>query len=363
MPEPGTPAAGSRPDLRVALLGFGLAGRVFHAPVLAAVPGLAVALAVTADPDRAAQARADVPDAEVLPSADAVWRRAAEVDLVVVATPHRTHVPLGLAAVRAGLPVVVDKPLARSAAEGAPLVSAAADAGVLLSVYQNRRWDADARTARRLLAEGAVGAPLRLETRFERWRPQVGSGWRESGGAEEGAGLLLDLGSHQVDLARSLLGPVVRVYAELDVRRPGATAEDDVLLALTHAGGARSTHWLSATAAHAGPRLRLLGSAGAYVHPDLDGQEGALRAGVGPGSGWGEVPPERWGRLGAGIDAAPVRPDPGDYRLFYAGVQDALRDAGPPPVDPRDALAALRVLDAARVSAREGRTAALDPPA
>ena len=356
-----TPAV--RPDLRVALLGYGLAGRVFHAPVVTAVPGLALALVVTAHPERAAQARADLPDAEVLPDADAVWRRAADVDLVVVATPHRTHVPLGLAAVRAGLPVVVDKPLGRTEAEAGELVAAADRAGVLVSVFQNRRWDADARTARRLLGEGAVGEPLRLETRFERWRPQVGSSWRESGGREEGAGLLLDLGSHQVDLARSLLGPVVRLYAEVDVRRRGGTAEDDVLLALTHAGGARSTCWLSAVAAHAGPRLRLLGSASAYVHPDLDGQEAALRAGARPGPGWGEVPRERWGTLGAGDDAHPVRPDAGDYRLFYAGMRDAVRDGAPPPVDARDALAVLRVLDAARTSAAEGRTVGFDPPA
>ena len=350
-------------DLRVALLGYGIAGRVFHAPVLQSVPGLSLSCVVTRAPERVAQVRADWPAVEVLPDAETLWARADAVDLVVVATPNRSHVPLGLAAVAAGLPLVVDKPLARDEAEGRTLVDAAAQAGVLLTVFLNRRWDAELRTARRLLQEEVLGDPLRLETRFERWRPERREGWRESGDPEEGAGLLLDLGAHQVDQARSLLGPVVRVYAEVDVRRPGAQVEDDVMVALTHESGARSTTWLSAVAGQLGPRLRLLGSRGAYVHPGLDGQEAALRAGQRPGDGWGEVPPAAWGTLGAGDDVRPVPSSPGDYRLFYAGLRDALRDGAPLPVDAADALAGLRVLDAARTSGAQGRTVALDPPA
>lgn len=347
----------SSDPLRVALLGYGMAGRFFHAPVLSAVPGLVLHTVVTGAPERAAQVRADWPDARVLPDADALWERADEVDVVVVATPNRSHVPLGLAAVRAGLPVVVDKPLARTADEAGELVAAAAQAGVLLTVFQNRRWDTDVRTAVRLLRDGELGAVLRLETRFERWRPEPKGGWRESGDPEEGGGLLLDLGSHQVDQALHLLGPAVRVYAELDVRRPGAQAEDDVLLALTHAGGARSTHWLSATAAHLGPRLRLLGSRAALVVEGLDGQEQALRSGRRPGPGWGEDAAPAL--LVVGQERTSVRPEPGDYRLFYAGVRDAVRGAGPVPVDPSEVLQVLRVLDAARVSAQRGEVVAL----
>lgn len=339
---------------RVGLVGYGLAGRAFHAPVLSAVPGLELAAVVTSSRERAAQAGADWPGVAVLPDADALWSRG--VDLVVVATPNRSHVPLGLAAVAAGVPVVVDKPLARTADEGRELVEAAAAARVLLSVFHNRRWDADTRTARRLLAEGALGDPLRLETRFERWRPQSRDVWRESGDPAEGGGLLLDLGSHQVDVALHLLGPAVAVYAELDARRPGARVEDDVLLALTHGSGARSTHWLSATAAHLGPRVRLLGSRAAYVAQEMDPQEDALRAGDRPGPHWGAAPP---GLLVAGDDGAPVDSEPGDYRLFYAGVEQALRGAGPVPVEPEEALAVLRVLDAARVSAATGQVVQL----
>jgi predicted dehydrogenase len=312
--------------------------------------------------------RADFPEATVLADTDRLWASADEYDAVVIATPNRSHVPLALGAIAAGLPVVVDKPLARTADEGSVVVDAAADAGVLLTVFHNRRWDADVQTARSLLLDGRLGDPLRLETRFERWRPEAGEGWRESADPDEGGGLLLDLGSHQVDVATYLLGPVVSVYAEADRRRSGAAVEDDVMLALTHADGARSTHWLSATAAQSGPRLRLLGSRAAYVVPGLDGQESALRAGLRPsldteaGVGWVDVPESEWGLLGAGEQINPIPSLPGDYRMFYRGVLDSLRDGAPPPVTGREALAVLRVLDAARESARSGQVSQLRQP-
>ena len=336
-------------DLRVALLGYGLAGRAFHAPVLTAVDGLALAAVVTGSPERAAQAVADHPGVVVLPDADALWRRADEVDVVVVATPNAQHAELALCAIGSGLPVVVDKPLARSAAEAREVVSAATSAGVLLTVFHNRRWDSDTRTARQLLQAGAVGQPWRLETRFERWRPVPSTGWRDSGDPEQGGGLLLDLGSHQVDQALHLLGAVTSVYAEVDQRRAGVEVEDDVMLALTHAGGCRSTHWLSATAAHLAPRLRLLGSRAALVVDDLEGQEAALRSGRPP---WGLASPTR---SATGDAQQPVTALPGDYRLFYAGLRDALLGRGPVPVDPAEAVAVLEVLDAARSSAATGQ--------
>jgi len=182
--------------VRVALVGYGLAGWWFHAPVLSAVKDISLDVVVTGSAERAAQVRGDHPDATVLPDVAALWGRSADVDLVVLATPNRSHAPLALAALEAGLPVVVDKPLARGAEEGLTVVRAAEAAGLLLSVFHNRRWDADALTAARLLADGSLGSPQRLETRFERWRPQPGSGWRESADPRDGGGLLLDLGSH-----------------------------------------------------------------------------------------------------------------------------------------------------------------------
>jgi scyllo-inositol 2-dehydrogenase (NADP+) len=341
-------------ELGVALVGYGLAGAVFHAPLIASVPGLRLAVVVTSNPERAARARREHPGVVVLDAAGRVWERSGELDLVVVATPNRTHGPLALAALDAGLPVVVDKPMAVSAAEGQQLVDRARARGLLLTVFQNRRWDGDALTVRRLLEEGALGRVWRFESRFERWRPSPKPGWRESGGPEDAGGLLNDLGSHLVDQALHLLGPATLVYGELDRRRPGMRVDDDAFVALTHASGVRSHLWMSAVAAQLGPRLRVLGDRAAYVKHGLDGQEDALRGGGRPDlPGWGEEPPDRWGVLGTEQQARPVRTEPGAYQRFYEGLVAALRDGAPPPVDPADVVAALRVLDSARRSAAE----------
>jgi scyllo-inositol 2-dehydrogenase (NADP+) len=347
-------------ELGVALIGYGLAGTVFHAPLIASVPGLRLAVVVTSNPERAARAEREHRGVVVLDAAEGVWERSGELDLVVVATPNRTHGPLALAALDAGLPVVVDKPMAVSAAEGQQLVDRARARGLLLTVFQNRRWDGDALTVRRLLEEGALGRVWRFESRFERWRPSPKPGWREAGGPEDAGGMLNDLGSHLVDQALHLLGPATLVYGELDRRRPGMRVDDDAFVALTHASGVRSHLWMSAVAAQLGPRLRVLGDRAAYVKHGLDGQEEALRGGGRPDlPGWGEEPPDRWGVLGTEQRARPVRTEPGAYQRFYEGLVVALRDGAPPPVDPADAVAALRVLDAARRSAAERVTVPL----
>ena len=336
--------------MKVALIGYGLGGSAFHAPLIAAVPDLELAAIVTRDPERRASAARAHPGATLLESADDVWARADELDLVVVTSPNRFHVPHALAAIEAGLAVVVDKPFAATAAAAREVVDAAAARGVPLTVFQNRRWDGDLLTVRRLLAEGALGNVLRFESRFERWRPEVGGGWREQADPEEAGGVLYDLGSHLVDQALHLFGPADDVYAEVDARRPGAQVDDDVFVALTHASGVRSHLWMSAVAAQLGPRLRVLGDRAAYVKEGLDVQEEALRAGRGPAGDphWGEEPESRWGRLGAGEDARPVPTEPGAYQRFYEGVAATLRDGAPPPVDPAEAVAVLDVLDEIR---------------
>jgi predicted dehydrogenase len=347
-------------DLRVAVVGYGLAGAVFHAPLVAATPGLAVAAVVTANPERAARAAAEHPAARVLPDAGALWELAGAggLDVVVVAAPNRVHAELALRAVEHRLAVVVDKPLAVTAAEGARVVEAAAAAGVALTVFHNRRWDGDFLTVRALVAEGALGEVLRLESRFERFRPQLRAGaWRESAGAEEGGGQLLDLGPHLVDQALVLLGPAVGVYAELDRRRAGVAAEDDAFVALEHASGARSHLWMSAVAPLHGPRLRVSGLAGGVETSGFDPQEAQLRDGRRPGDpGFGEGAPVRVVD-GDGERFAPRAP--GRYAEFYAALRDALRGEAPLPVDPQDAVAVLRVLAAARRSAAEGVVVAL----
>ncbi|MFC8789879.1 Gfo/Idh/MocA family oxidoreductase [Streptomyces cinereoruber] len=356
-----------RTPLRVGLVGYGLAGSVFHAPLIAASEDLALAAVTTGNPERAAEARAAHPGVRVVAKPEELWAPGAEeLDLVVVASPNKTHVEVATAALEAGLPVVVDKPLAGTAAEARALAALAEERGLLLSVFQNRRWDSDFRTLRRLLDEDALGEVQRFESRFERWRPKPKGGWRESGAPEEIGGLLYDLGSHVVDQALVLFGPVVSVYAESDVRRPGAGADDDTFLALTHANGVRSHLYVSATTAQLGPRFRVLGQRAGFVKYGLDPQEAALRDGLRPepGSAWGTEPEELWGRLGAGESpltggGAPVESLPGAYPAYYAAVAAALRGTGPNPVTAHEAADALDVLEAARRSAREGITVAL----
>jgi scyllo-inositol 2-dehydrogenase (NADP+) len=348
------------PPIRVALLGYGLAGAVFHAPLIAAVDGLELAAIVTGKEERRSRARREHPEAVLLGSAEEVWERAGELDLVVVASPNRFHVPLARAAVASGLAVVVDKPLAASADEARALVRDAHDRGVLLTVFQNRRWDGDFLTLRRLLETDQLGTVARFESRFERWRPELSGGWRESGDPEEAGGLLYDLGSHLVDQALQFFGQAAQVYAELDIRRAGARTDDDTFVALTHESGVRSHLWMSAVAAQQGPRFRILGSEAAFTKYGLDVQEDALLDGGDPREpGWGTDPEEQWGELATGDEARSIETVPGAYQRFYERVVRALREGAPPPVDPDQVVAALEVLDAARLAAREQRVVPL----
>lgn len=345
--------------LRVAIAGYGLSGRFFHAPLIAATDGLEVSAVVTSNPERRVQVLADHPGAQVVPRLEELW--ADQPQLVVVAAPNSSHVEIAEAAIKRRVPVVVDKPLAVTAADAETLVERAASAGVMLTVFQNRRWDTDQLTLRRLIADGALGEINRYESRFERWRPEVDpTKWREAEAPEEGGGVLLDLGSHLADQALTLFGPATHVYGEVHARR-GTAGDDDDFIALRHASGAISHLHASAVTPSPGPRLRVQGTEAGFLVSSLDPQEAALRAGARPDrvEGWGEPPEWERGRLVAGDRSVPVPPEPGDWPRFYALVRDALLDGAPPPVDPRDAVAALRVLEAARLSARERRVIAM----
>jgi scyllo-inositol 2-dehydrogenase (NADP+) len=340
-------------DIRVALIGYGLGGRSFHAPMLLAAPGMRVAYVVTANPERAAHARQDIPGVVVVPDAADLWQRS-EIDLVVISTPNRTHVPLAMAAIEAKLPVVVDKPLAATSADGARVVAAARKAGVFLTVYQNRRYDGDFRTLQRLLADNALGRVHRFESRFERWRPAPKPGWRESSNPEDAGGLLYDLGSHLIDQAIALFGRPTHVYAEVRTLRRNVAVDDDVFLALTHENEVQSHLWTSMLAAEQGARLRVLGDRAMYTKFGMDPQEVALRNGQRPRTaGWGIEDEKHWGTLANGDGVRPIRTLPGDYTQFYADVARALRERTPAPVNPDDAIATLQVIEAAQQSARE----------
>ncbi|UQX89488.1 Gfo/Idh/MocA family oxidoreductase [Jatrophihabitans telluris] len=342
------------PVLRAGVLGFGFAGRIFHAPFLRAA-GFEVAGISTGTAERIAQARQEYPDADIVSSAAELIGRE-DLDLIVVATPNSSHVPLGIAALRAGHDVVVDKPVAATVADARELVDVAEETGAILATFQSRRFDSDFTTVRQVLRSGELGEVYRFESRYERWRPDLRENWRESGDPAEAGGLLYDLGAHLIDQFIALFGVPDTVYAELSARRSGSAVDDDVLLNLK-AGGISGQLWMSAVAADAGPRFRILGSAGAFVKHGMDPQEDALLAGLRPGQvgeSWGIEPETSWGRIGAGQQWRTVPSLPGDYTEFYRQLARAMAGDGEVPVDPRDSVDGLRVIAAAQRSAAAG---------
>jgi predicted dehydrogenase len=339
-------------SIGVGIVGYGLAGRSFHAPFIAAVDGLHIAAVATTREDRRAAVRDDHPDAAVVDSFDDLLDRS-DVEVVVLASPNRTHVPLGIRALEAGRHVVTDKPIATDIPSAESLVGVAQRTGRILSVYHNRRFDGDFLTVRGLVETGTLGPIDSLESRFE-IRVPLADAWRENG--EQAGGPHRDLGAHLVDQALLLFGDAVRVFGQLDRRRPGTGIDDSAFVAIEHVGGERSRLWTSLISPWGRPRFRVRGLAGEYVKDERDPQEERLLAGRKPSDpGFGDDPPEHWGRIHA-VDAEPVavRTEPGDYRRYYAAFRDAVRDGTPPPVDPLDAIRGLRVLEAAEESSRNG---------
>ncbi|WP_218123672.1 Gfo/Idh/MocA family protein [Quadrisphaera sp. DSM 44207] len=339
---------------RIGLVGYGDAGRGIHARLLREA-GLDVAVVATASPQRVAAAREELPGAAVVPDLPALLD--ARPDAVVLASPTGAHAEQVLACVAAGVPVVCDKPLAVDAPTAASLVAAAREAGVPLTVFQNRRWDDEQRTLAAVLDQDALGPVHRFERRWERWRPVPKDRWRENAPPQQGGGLLLDLGSHLVDSAVQLFGPVTAVGAEIAART--TVAEDDVFLSCVHAGGVRSHLWAASLVAAPGPRTRVLGARGAYL---ATGFEGVPDATAVPST----APPGCTGWVFGGEEPVPVPTAPGAhadfYRLLGAALREGTGQAGM-PVQPEDAVHVLAVLDAARLSAEQGRVVPVAPSA
>ena len=348
----------SSAPLRVGIIGYGLAGASFHAPLVAVTPGLALAAIVTSDPERLERAQRNYPSSALLRSADDLFTEKT-IDVAVIASPNRTHVSFARAALRAGKHVVIDKPAARTAAEVEGLIALAQQQQRVLTVYQNRRWDGDFQTVRQLLDQRLLGEVVSFESRFERYRPTLNqSAWREQ--PDEIGGLLYDLGAHLIDQALVLFGPVERVYAEVQARRPQAKVDDDVFLSLVHRTGVRSRLHASVLARILGPRFRIHGMQGAFEKYGLDPQEDALRAGRRPDTpDWGKEGREAWGHLSTSVGGLAIDGEvetlPGAYQRFYELLHAAITRGGPLPVDPQDAVASLRVIEAARQSSEAGQ--------
>lgn len=351
--------------ISVAIVGYGLGGRVFHAPLVKATPGLKVAAIVTRSQDKKLQANTDLPSAEVFGSFEELLAKANEFDLAVITTPNTEHAPQAIAAMKAGLHVVVDKPVAINSTQCKEMITVAKDSGRLLSVFQNRRWDSDFLTVKKLIESSALGSITRIESRFERWRPEPKpNSWRESSAAEDGGGLLFDLGTHAIDQATVLFGRPTEIYAEMNIRRGGIKSDDDSFVSLTFGNGVRYHIWVNLLAAAAGPRFRVLGSKGSYTKPGVDPQEEALRNGKTPmDPDWGKESESLWGTLSQYTNdlhiEGRVESERGCHQKFYEMMRDAINGNGPVPVDAEDALQTMQIIETARESAQRKQSLAM----
>jgi predicted dehydrogenase len=341
--------------LRMGLVGYGNGGRHFHAPYIVAADGVELAGVVVRSPARVAQFQADYPGLPVYPSLAAMLE-AGTVDAVVITTPPETRRELVLEAIAGGVHVVGDKPFAPDAESARELAAAASAAGVAVNVFHNRRWDADFRTLQAVIARGDVGDVWRVDSRFDLDDP---------GSLEPGptGGLLRDLGAHVVDQVLVLLGPVVSVYAQLDwVDAGGGRTDAGFSLALTHLSGAKSRVSASKLQRLLEKELRVYGSLGSYASISLDGQTRAIFAGLRPlneGAAWGYEPESAWGTLRTEAGAVRVPSERGAYQDFYTQFAAAVRGESAFPVPVEDGIRTIEVLDAARVSAIEGRVVEL----
>ena len=355
------------PTQSVVLLGYGLGGRVFHAPLIAATPGLSLDAIVTSNPARAEQARTAHPGAAVYQTPEQAW--SGGHDLAAISTANVTHVPYARAALESGLHVVLDKPLAPDAPAARELADVALARSRHLIPFQNRRWDSDFLTARAVAAGGRIGSIHRFESRIERMRVVPKPGWRGSADPADMGGMLYDLGAHVVDQALHLMGSVVSVAASVRSVRPDDVTDDDVTLVLTHESGAISLLVASQLGAFGDPRLTLMGTTGGLRIAASDSQEAVLVAGGDPAApDWGTEPAGTEALLRTYDDAnSPtderIALERGNWPAFYRGVEAALRGAGPDPVLVDDVIQTLRVIDAARVAGRTGTVVRLDPPA
>ncbi|NIK31783.1 oxidoreductase [Xanthomonas arboricola] len=336
----------------LAVVGYGYVGRTFHAPLIAGTPGLALHSVVSSKPQ---QVQADFPDVIVLADLETALADPA-LDAVVLATPNQTHAPYALQALAAGKHVLVDKPFALDAAQAREVVAAAAAAGRIVSVFQNRRWDADFLTVRRLIDEGQLGEVVEFHSHFDRFRPQVRDRWRESD--IPGAGLWYDLGPHLLDQALQLFGTPQAIGADLQRQRNQARSDDYFHVTLRYPRLRVILH-AGSLVADSGLRFAVHGTRGSYLKHGLDTQEDQLRAGRRPGTaGWGVDPlPGTLTRVDDEGRVHTHQPDttPGDYRQCYAAFRDALAGAGPAPVSGADAVQVMELLELAQRSAASGQ--------
>jgi scyllo-inositol 2-dehydrogenase (NADP+) len=331
-------------SLKVGIAGYGLAGRYFHAPLLKGC-GFEVASILTNNEVRKGHAIEDFPATKLVDSIEDLVNQ--DLDLVVVASANLVHADQAIAALEAGIPVVVDKPMGRTYSETKSIIDVSTATGVPVSTFFNRRWDSDALTIKKVLASGVLGQIHRLDSRFERFRPELNpQSWRENMSAEDGGGQLLDLQPHLISTALDWFGSAELVTAS--VRSIRGAADDDSVLVLRHTNGVMSYLSASAVAGAPGPRIRVLGSQGALVINDLDPQEALLRQGKFPENGVWSEPTKSRAHIHRGDQVEEIEAVSGNYALFYSRVGMAISGSGQWPIPNDDALQVAQIIDQAR---------------
>lgn len=339
--------------IKVGLVGYGLSGAIFHAPLIQSVDQFELAAVVSSAP---AKVKQDLPHVKVVPTL-AELLQDPEIKLVVITSPNETHCPYAKEAILADKHLVVEKPFVVQSTEGVELVELARQRGVVLSVFQNRRWDNDFLTIRRLLSEKTLGELYQYEAHFDRYRAEVGNKWKEQETA--GAGVLYDLGAHLIDQALVLFGPPRSVWADLKAQRPGARVSDYFHLVLDY-GRLSVTLRAGSVVRRPGPRFQLHGAGGSFLKHGLDPQENQLKAGLRPGqAGWGEDPADLYGQLVLDRQGAPAESQvptlPGEYQVYYQELARAITTGAPVPVSPADAIHTIRIIEYAMRSHADGR--------
>ncbi len=342
--------------LKVGIVGYGYAAKTFHAPLIAAVPGLQLAAISSSDP---AKVGVDWPDVPVVTSPESLFA-SDEVELVVIPTPNDTHFPLAAQALAAGKHVVVDKPFTLTVGEARELIALAHRYRRLLSVFHNRRWDSDFLTVKQVLDEGVLGRVTHFESHFDRYRPEVRQRWRETAGP--GSGLWYDLGPHLLDQTVQLFGTPQTINLDIARQRDGAVADDWFHAVLRYDERRVILHG-SALVPAVGPRLIVHGTDGSFVKFGLDPQEDALKAGLHPGGvDWGQD--TKLGRLtlrdGDAIIERTVEGIPGNYGAYYAAIRDAIRLGTPNPVPPEQALHIMQLIELGVASVQKAHVSTVD---
>ena len=329
--------------LRVGIAGYGLAGRVFHAPLLKGV-GFDVVGVLTTNPERKASAESDFPGVKVVEGIEQLLEL--DLNLLVIATPNSVHASQAIAGLKAGIPVVVDKPMGRTLKETEEIIQASKQFNTPVTTFFNRKWDSDALTIKKIINEGVIGNIFRLESRFERFRETINpESWRENQNASEGGGNLLDLQPHLLSTALDWFGPAELVSSSINSIRGGA--DDDTVLVLKHASGVDSYLSASTIIGSPGPRIRLIGDKGALIINDLDPQETMLRNGLYPKGGvWGESTKSK-AFIHRGDEITEYQSVDGNYGQFYIQVKEAL-SGGSWPVSTDEALNVAKIIDLAR---------------